>query len=273
MKTVLITGCSSGFGEAAVRRFAAEGWSVIATLRRPEAAPEFPAGVMVTRLDVEDPESISAAIAAGIERFGAIDAVVNNAGYGLHGFFEESTEAQMRRQFEVNVFGLMAVTRAILPHMRARRSGCIVNVTSGGGVFGLPLIPLYAASKFAVEGFSEALMHEVEPFGIRVRLVEPGGVTSTRFGERAATEAQGSRPIEDYAPLHERAAQVFRAIAQSRSQGTPDEVAEVILQAATDPTGRLRYVATEGIRAWVTARRESSEERYLAMMREAVSLT
>lgn len=271
-KTVLITGTSSGFGEAAVRRFAAEGWNVIATLRDPAAAPAFPGDVLITRLDVQDPVSIDSAIAEGIARFGAIDVLVNNAGFGLHGFFETTPRDRILAQFDVNVFGLMDVTRAVLPHMRARRSGVILNVTSGAGAFGLPMISLYAASKFAVEGFSESLMHEVAPFGIAVKLIEPGGVTETRFGLRAGTEAAAATRIEDYAPLATRAADVFRALSQSRSLGTSEEVAGVIFAAASDGRDQLRYIATEGIRPWVNARREAGEDTYLAMMRAAVGL-
>lgn len=272
MKTVLITGCSSGFGEASVRRFAAAGWHVVATMRDLAAAPSFPDGVLTARLDVQDLASIEAAVAAAMDRFGGIDALVNNAGFGLSGFFETVPRAKVQEQFDVNVFGLMDVTRAVLPHMRRRRSGVIVNVTSGAGVFGLPLMSLYAASKFAVEGFTESLMHEVAPLGIAVKLVEPGGVTSTRFVARAATEAAGVQAIADYAPLAQAAERVFARIAETRSGGTSEEVAEVILAAASDGTDRLRYVATEGIKAWVAARREASEEAYIDLMRREVGL-
>lgn len=272
MKTVLITGCSSGFGEASARRFAAAGWNVVATLRDPAAAPAFPPGVMTARLDVQDLASIDAAIAATTDRFGGIDVLVNNAGFGLYGFFETVPRAKMQEQFDVNVFGLMDVTRAVLPQMRRRRSGVIVNVTSGAGVFGLPLISLYAASKFAVEGFSESLMHELAPLGIAVKLVEPGGVTSTRFVARSGIEAAGVDSIPDYAPLAEAAQRVYARIAAARAGGTSEEVAEVILSAATDGTDRLRYVATEGIRPLVAARRETSEEAYMALMRREVGL-
>jgi NAD(P)-dependent dehydrogenase (short-subunit alcohol dehydrogenase family) len=272
MKTVLITGCSSGFGAASVRRFAAEGWNVIATLRRPEAAPAFPAGVLVERLDVQDAGSILPAVTAGLDRFGAIDVLVNNAGFGQSGFFETIPAPKILQQFEVNVFGLMEVTRAVLPQMRARRSGIIINVTSGAGVFGLPMMSLYAASKFAVEGFSESLMHELAPLGIAVKLVEPGGVTTTRFGQRSRGEAVGAAAIADYASLGEAAARVFARLSESRSLGTADEVAGWIFTAATDGSDRLRYVATEGIKPFVAARRETSEDAFIAYMRREVGL-
>ncbi|POF31782.1 SDR family oxidoreductase [Roseibium marinum] len=272
MKTVLITGCSSGFGEAMVHRFADGGWNVVATMRNPARKPEFPGGVHVVKLDVQDRKSIGAAVAEGIERFDAIDAVVNNAGFGLHGPFEATPREKVLEQFEVNVFGLMDVVRALLPHFRARRSGVILNVTSGAGVFGLPFISLYAASKFAVEGFSESLHHEVAPFGIAVKLIEPGGVTSTGFMRRGAEEATAFSGIEDYQPVIASAQKVFGKIASGRSGGTSEEVADVTFNAATDGTDRLRYIATDGIRPWVEARRETSEEDYMALMRSQVGL-
>ncbi|WP_404863327.1 SDR family oxidoreductase [Georhizobium sp. MAB10] len=255
-----------------MRRFAAAGWNVIATLRNPAAAPDFSQNVLVKRLDVQDRSSIEMAIAEGTAQFGSIDVLVNNAGFGLHGFFETTRREKMLQQFEVNVFGLMDVTRAILPQMRAQRHGVILNVTSGAGVFGLPMISLYAASKLAVEGFSEALMHEVAPFGIAVKLIEPGGVRETRFGQRAGAEASGALDIADYAPLQDRATAVFAAIADSRSHGTSDEVAEVIVAAATDGSTQLRYVATDGIKPWVEARRRNGEDAYIETMRAAVGL-
>ncbi|MEI4474053.1 SDR family oxidoreductase [Frigidibacter sp. MR17.24] len=272
MKTVLITGCSSGFGAAAAHRFAGDGWTVVATLRRPEAAPAFPDGVTVLPLDVQDPASIEAAVAETTGRFGRIDALVNNAGFGLHGFFETIPRERIAEQFAVNLFGLMDLTRAVLPIMRRQRSGVIVNVTSGAGVFGLPMVSCYAASKFAVEGFSESLMHEVAPFGIAVKLVEPGGVTTTGFGDRARAEAGLTLDVPDYAPLSRRAAELFARIAASRSHGTVEEVADAILSAASNESDRLRLVATEGIKPWVAARREAGEDSYIAMMRAELGL-
>lgn len=272
MQTVLITGCSSGFGEAIARRFAAAGWNVLATLRNPAAAPDFPSGVRVARLDVEDPVSIRAAVDEAIAVFGGLDCVVNNAGFGLHGPFEAAPPDRVREQFAVNVFGLMDVVRTVLPHFRARRAGTIVNVTSGAGVFGLPFLSLYAASKFAVEGFSESLWHELAPFGIKVKLIEPGGVTSTNFGPRAAQDAHAFARIEDYAPVSDAVREVFARISASRSHGTVEEVAEATFAAVAAGDDRLRHVATEGIKPWVAARRETSEDAYMALMRKEVGL-
>lgn len=269
-QTVLITGCSTGFGEATARLFAARGWNVVATMRKTEAGVALAEleNVLVTRLDVEDAASIDTAIAEGIERFGGIDVLVNNAGYGLFGTFEETPREKIIEQFAVNLFGLMDVTRAALPHFRQRRSGVIINISSGAGVFALPMIPLYNASKFALEGFSESLSYELSGLGIRVKVVEPGGVLSTGFGARTAAELSSTIPIDDYAPFKAAAGRIFEGLRQSRSLGTAEGVAEIIFEAATDKTDRLRYVATEDIKPLVAARRESSEDAYLAFMRE-----
>ena len=272
-RTVLITGCSSGFGEAAARLFAARGWNVVATMRSPESGTELAAldRVLVTRLDVQDPASIEAAVATAIARFGRIDVLVNNAGFGLFGVFESTPRDKVLEQFEVNVFGMMDVTRAVLPHFRANRSGVIVNVSSGAGVFALPMISLYCASKFALEGFSESLSYELAGLGISVKIVEPGGVTSTNFGQRSGQEASAGRTLPDYDPFVTAANAVFAGLRASRAAATSEEVAEVIHTAATDGTDRLRYVATEDIKPLVAARRESSEDEYLTFMRERVA--
>ncbi|MDY0872101.1 SDR family oxidoreductase [Dongia rigui] len=272
-KTVLITGCSSGFGAATARHFAGQGWNVIATMRNPADDPGLAdlANTLVTRLDVEDPRSTEAALADGIARFGRIDVLVNNAGFGAFGIFEETTREKMLAQFNVNVFGMMDVTRAILPHFRQNRAGCIVNIGSGAGVFTLPMISLYCASKFALEGFSEALSYELADLGIAVKIVEPGGVTATKFGVRSGAEAAGAKRIPDYAPFVTAAHDLFAKLRAQRATATSEEVAAVIYGAATDPTDRLRYIATDDIVPLVKARRETSEEAYMAFMRARVT--
>jgi len=273
-KTILITGSSSGFGRASALRFAREGWNVVATARSPQADPELDAlpNVLVTRLDVQDPSSIDAAVTAALARFGGLDVLVNNAGFGLFGVFEATSPEKIREQFDVNLFGLMDVTRAVLPHFRRQRSGCVINVSSGAGVFGLPMISLYNASKFALEGFSESLSYELAALNIRVRIVEPGGVTSTRFGERSAAEFGLAAPDlpSDYQPFVQRMAAAFEALRGER-RASAEDVADVIFQAATDPGDRLRYVATRDIEPLVRARRETSEDAYMALMRSRFS--
>ncbi|MCS0504853.1 SDR family oxidoreductase [Ancylobacter mangrovi] len=270
-KTVLITGCSTGFGRAASLHLAQQGWNVVATMRRPEVGADLAAdNVLVTRLDVQDPDSIAAALDAGIARFGRIDVVVNNAGYGLFGLFEATPREKVIEQFEVNLFGVMDVIRAVLPHMRANGGGVIVNVSSGAGVFTLPMISLYCASKFALEGFSESLSFELASQNIRVKLVEPGGVLSTDFGRRSTQEAAGAASIPDYDRFVGRTAALFAGLRGERLASEAD-VVEVIYRAASDDSDRLRYVATEDIRPLVAARREGSEEAYMALLRERFS--
>ncbi|MCY1046183.1 SDR family oxidoreductase [Corallococcus sp. bb12-1] len=270
-QTTLVTGSSTGFGRATVRRFARAGWNVIATLRTPEAGREFHGldNVLVTRLDVQDGASITSAVEAGIARFGAIDALINNAGFGLYGVFESTPREKVAEQFDVNLFGLMDVTRAVLPQMRRQRSGVILNITSGAGVFGVPMSSLYCASKFAVEGFSEALSYELVGMGITVKLIEPGGVLDSQFVSRSGSEAARTGRIEDYAPFLAHADEVFAGLRNTRAGATSDDVAEVIFGAATDGTDQLRYVATPQIQALVKARRETSEAEYLALMRKS----
>jgi NAD(P)-dependent dehydrogenase (short-subunit alcohol dehydrogenase family) len=272
-RNVLITGASTGFGEATARLFAARGWNVVATMRRPEAGAALAAvdNVMVTRLDVQDQASIEAAVAEGIARFGHIDVLVNDAGFGLFGVFEATSRQRVLEQFEVNVFGLMDVTRAILPHFRGNRSGVIVNISSGGGVFALPMTSLYNASKFAQEGFSESLAYELERLGIRVKIVEPGGVLSTNFVRRSTEEAGGAKALPDYDPFVRAMEAAFEGLRASRAGATSEQVAEVIFTAATDETEQLRYVATDNIKPWVAARRETSEAEYIAFMRARVA--
>ena len=193
-----ITGCSSGFGLEFVRQLLAAGFRVVATARQvgdlAEIA-EHPAACVVP-LDVTDGAQIAAAIAAAEARFGRIDVLVNNAGIGYFAAVEEGDEATIRRLFDINVFGLAAVTRAVLPLMRRQASGCIVNLSSIAGLRGAPSLGYYNASKFAVEGLSEALWQEVEPLGIKVMLVEPSGFRTEWAGRSAAESA--SR-IADYA--------------------------------------------------------------------------
>ena len=267
-QTVLITGCSSGIGRATASHFARNGWNVVATMRRPEAGSELSKldGVLVTRLDVQELASIDQAIAAGIARFGRIDALINNAGFGLYGIFEATPREKIREQFDVNVFGVMDVIRAILPHFRKNSAGLIVNISSGVGVFGVPLLSLYCASKFALEGFSEALAYELAPFGITVKVVEPGGVAGTNFGDRSYDEASRTEAPPDYgtyvAAINEKFAE-----ARVQSQASEEDVAKIIYEATTDGSDQLRYVATEDIAQRVQARRETSEQEYMALMR------
>lgn len=273
-KTVLITGCSSGLGHATARVFADRGWNIVATMRNPDNDSELATSdnILVSQLDVQDAESIRHAIEGGIRRFGRIDALVNNAGFGLFGLFEATSEDKIREQFDVNVFGVMRVTRAILPHFRANGDGAIVNISSGAGVFTLPAISLYCASKFALEGFSEAIAYELASQGIAVKLVEPGGMLSTNFGRRSGAEADQCTEFPDYRDFMGGVGAVYEPLREAATARTED-VASVIFAAATDGTDQLRYVATDDIRPIVEARRQTSEAEYMAFMRSRFTPT
>ena len=183
-----VTGCSTGFGREFVHQLLAGGYRVVATARRAGDLAEFAAhpAACVLALDVTDAAQIAAAVGAAERRFGRIDVLVNNAGIGYFAAVEEGEEAAIRRLFDINVFGLAAMTRAVLPTMRRQKRGCIVNLSSIAGLRGAPSLGYYNASKFAVEGLSEALWQEVEPLGIKVMLVEPSGFRTDWAGRSAA---------------------------------------------------------------------------------------
>ncbi|HEU5295432.1 MAG TPA: SDR family oxidoreductase [Burkholderiaceae bacterium] len=236
MNTVLITGCSSGYGLATARHFHAQGWSVIATMRKPRADlfPDSPR-MRVLALDVTNPSSIAAAL----EMSGPIDVLVNNAGIGLFGAFEATPMATTRELFETNTFGVMAMTQAVLPQFRSRRSGMIVNVTSSATLAPMPMVAVYTASKMAVEGFTASLAHELAAFQLKVKLVEPGYAPTTRFTENGGQRMQGLIP-EPYAPF---AQSIFAALAQPAELTTEADVAEAVWRAANDRSGQLRFPA------------------------------
>jgi NAD(P)-dependent dehydrogenase (short-subunit alcohol dehydrogenase family) len=267
-KTVLITGTSSGFGKVAAKLFARNGWHVVATMRNPGDQTDLvdTNDLLVTWLDVQDRDSIGQAIEAGIARFGRIDALINNAGFGLFGVFEATSREKIQQQFDVNVFGVMDVTRAMLPHFRKNKGGLIINVSSGAGIFALPMISLYCASKFALEGFSESLSYELASQNIVVKIVEPGGVINTNFGKRSGQEALRNASLADYEDFVTRMNAVFAGLRGERL-ATEADVAKVIFEAATDGTDQLRYVATADILPLVKARRETSEKEYIELMR------
>src|SRR4029077_19129065 len=180
MKTVLITGCSSGYGLETARHFHAHGWNVVATMRTPREDILPPSErLRVLPLDVTEPRSIAAAIEAS----GPLDVLVNNAGIGVIGVFEATPMATVREVFETNTFGVMAMTQAVLPQFRAQRSGVVVNVTSSATLAPMPLVAVYTASKMAIEGFTGSLAHELQAFNVRVKLVEPGYAPTTRLAE------------------------------------------------------------------------------------------
>lgn len=236
MKTILITGCSSGYGLETAKFFHTQGWHVIAAMRTPreDLLPRSPR-MQVLPLDVTRPDSIAAAL----ERSGPIDVLVNNAGIGLFGAFEATPMATVRDVFETNTFGVMAMTQAVLPQFRARKSGMIVNVTSSATLASFPLVAAYTASKTAIEGFTGSLALELQHFNVQVRLIEPGYGPATRFTENGQQRMQGLI-TEPYQPF---AQSCFAALAQTPAVTHASDVAQVVWQAVHDRSGVLRFAA------------------------------
>lgn len=269
-KTILITGASSGIGKASAKHFAAQGWNVIATMRSPEKEQDLinDENIFITKLDVQKQETIQSAIQLGIEKFGSIDVLVNNAGYGEFGIFEATPEDQVRTQFDINVFGVMDTIRAILPHFRAKKSGMIINISSGAGKFTLPLISLYAASKFALEGFSESLSFELADLNISVKIVEPGGAT-TNFSAVSGEKFAGKPVIEDYNHFIGAAGQLFASLSGQRL-ASAEEVVDVIYEAATDGKNTLRYVVgNDDFKQRMANRQTLSDQDYVNTIKES----
>jgi NAD(P)-dependent dehydrogenase (short-subunit alcohol dehydrogenase family) len=265
-QTVLITGTSSGYGKAIAERFLDSGWNVVATMRRPDPAV-FKATserLKVLLLDVTSAQSIDSAIAEGVAAFGTIDVLVNNAGIGLASAFEATSEATIREVFDTNTFGVFRACRAIIPQMRRQGHGTIVNVTSSAAIGPMPLVAIYTGSKCAVEGFTESLSYELEPFGIKAKLVEPGYAPTTNFTANGGPRMEGLIPA-DYGAF---ALACFQRMA---SYPTPycseAEVAEAAFSAATDDGRRIRFPAGADTKLLAELRWTTSEDHYLARMR------
>ena len=241
-KTVLITGCSSGIGRATAYAFLDEEWTVFATARNPadiETLGE--AGCIISTLDVTEPPAVSRVVDEVLEETGRIDALVNNAGYGQYGPLEDIDDSRFERQFAVNVFGPHRLIRAVLPHMRERESGTIVNISSVVGRIGVPGMGTYVASKHALEGYSDALRLEVEEFGIDVSVVLPGPV-QTQFRSRVESEISRLDRTDAYEPIYDLQEDAIRLSGDNPAAVHPATVAEVILDAAVSPDPEPRYV-------------------------------
>jgi len=236
MKTVLITGCSSGYGLETARHFHTQGWNVVATMRKPlEGILPSSARLRVLPLDVTKLESISAALEAS----GPIDVLVNNAGIGVVGAFEATPMSHVRKVFETNTFAVMAMTQAVIPQFRSQRSGVVVNVTSSVTLAPMPLAAAYTASKMAIEGFTGSLAHELDTFNVRVKLVEPGYAPTTRFAQNTELRIDDLIP-KAYASF---ARPIFAAFAEPALVTTESDVADAVWRAANDISGQLRFPA------------------------------
>ena len=227
-----ITGASTGFGKVLAAKLAQDGQQVVATARKPEQITTHGDNVLALELDVTKQPTIDAAVSAAIARFGRIDVLVNNAGYGLVGAIEEPTEAEIAQVFDTNVFGLLRVTRAVLPYMRAAKSGHILNLSSIGGLIASPGIGYYNATKFAVEALSEALRAECEPLGIKVIVVEPGPFRTDFLGRSGAI---ADKVIEDYVPTAGKMRAYFSEN-DGKQAGDPDRAVAAMVAAVDSST-------------------------------------
>ncbi len=266
MKTIFITGASSGFGKETAKLFQLKGWNVIATMRSPEEEQELTKldNVLVVELDVQNEKSIKAAVKKGIEKFAKIDALLNCAGYAVMGIFETATEEQIKNQFDVNLFGMMRTTQAVLSHMRENRKGVIINISSVAGRVGLPFASIYESSKFAVEGFSEALNFEVGNFGIKCKIIEPGS-SQTNFGNaKKSTRNQ----IEEYIPFLSKFYENYPNKTAHCKLAIPQEVAQTIYNAVTDESSKMRYIIGEDCQFFVGIKENNSEENYVKRIQD-----
>lgn len=266
-KTIVITGASTGIGRSTAEYFAARGWQVAATMRSPDKAAAWASGahMMCLRLDVTQPDTIRRALDEILARFGSIDAVVNNAGYGLVGPFECSMPAQVDRQIQTNLVGVMNVVREILPQFRRQGAGTIVNVSSVAGRITFPLYSLYHATKWGLEGFSEALQFELRPLNIRVKIIEPGPIKTDFYGRSMDLMSKPGLTAYDDIVRH--------ALPRFEKAGTtapgPEVVARVIYKAVTDGSWKLRYAANGA--ALLALRRWMPESWFRGIMRLAMA--
>jgi NAD(P)-dependent dehydrogenase (short-subunit alcohol dehydrogenase family) len=271
-KVSIVTGSSSGIGLETALTLARNGYFTYATMRNPEkdapiknALKKENLPIKVIQLDVIDDESLKNAIDHVTSEAGRIDVLVNNAGYGLVGALEELSMEEIKAQYETNLFGLVRVIQAVLPTMRKQRSGRILNLSSGAGLFGYPGGSAYVSSKFAVEGLSESMAYELEPFGIRVILIEPGFV-QTNFANSMVIAKKAQDPTSPYSQMMQRIAASSSELAKSGSSA--DLVANVILDAATNPNPRLRYLVGKDVEAWAASKKSMDESEFFNMIKK-----
>lgn len=270
MKTIFITGASSGIGKASAAYFLKQGWNVIATMRCLDDAGELKDhdNVLLVALDVTDATSIAKALSSGIARFGEIDVLLNNAGYGAYGPLEAFSMERIERIFDTNVIGLLAVTKALIPHMRAKQSGTIINVSSVGGQVAFPTGALYHGTKFAVEGLSEALHYELAPLGIRLCIVQPGMV-KTNFGGSSFDRGVDEN-LTEYDETIAGTSRMFASLANNPAE--PETIAQVIWEAANSIEDKLRYRAGDDAAIkLLDARKEQDDKTFTDAMKKRMS--
>lgn len=262
-KTVFITGASSGFGRAAIRLFQRNGWNVVASMRSPGKEKELNTleNVFVTKLDVTRKTDIDQAVQAAVSRFGQIDVLINNAGFGTIGALEAASREIIHQQFDVNFFGVIDVIQAVLPFMRQRKNGIIINVSSIGGRLTFPFSTLYHATKFAMEGLTESLQYELNPLGIQLKIVEPGGYKTDFAGRSMGHYGVGG--IGDYETAFRTVWSKIESWPMSENIG---EVAEAMYLAATDGTAQLRYPVGQDAVQLLEVRKQTDDVTFKNMM-------
>jgi NAD(P)-dependent dehydrogenase (short-subunit alcohol dehydrogenase family) len=272
-KVAIVTGSSTGIGYETSLVLARDGFLTYATMRNVNKGDNIKSiatkenlPLRVKQLDVTDDISVKNAIQAiSSESEGRIGVLVNNAGYGLNGAFEDLAMDEIKAQYETNVFGLIRTTQAVLPIMRSQKSGIIVNISSGAGRFGFPSGSAYVSTKFAVEGLSECMSYELEPFGIKVVIVEPG-VIRTNFGNGLVVAKKSQDPNSPYSMMMKKIANSFEELMKNSS--SPDLVAKVVLNAVKDENPNLRYLAGNDVEQWLGAKRNMSDEEFHKMMNQ-----
>lgn len=260
-KTILITGASSGIGKETAKLFQSKGWNVIATMRNPENEKELSQldNILVAKLDVLDLDSIQKAFSEGVEKFGSIDVLLNNAGYGAYGPLEAFSRDKILRQFNTNVIGLLDVSKTVLPYFRKNKKGIIINISSIGGKMTFPLGSLYHGTKFAVEGISESLNYEVDQFGGQVKIIEPG-IIATNFSGRSFDFSNDENMVE-YQNIINALMTAMPIMAENASPASV--VAEVIFEAATDGKKQLRYTAGEDAKMLIANRQQYDDATFI----------
>jgi NAD(P)-dependent dehydrogenase (short-subunit alcohol dehydrogenase family) len=268
----VVTGSSTGIGYETSLILARNGFLTYATMRNLNKGENMKSVVtkenlpiQIKQLDVTDDESVTNAIQTISSEAGQIDVLVNNAGYGLNGAFEDLAMDEIKAQYETNVFGLIRTTQAVLPIMRRQKSGTIVNISSGAGRFGFPSGSAYVSTKFAVEGLSESMSYELESFGIRVVIVEPG-VIRTNFNEGLVVAKKSKDPNSPYSQIMQKTIAGFEEMMKNAS--SPELVAEVVLNAIRDKNPSLRYLAGSDVETWLGGKRKMADEELYKMMKQ-----
>lgn len=271
-KVAIVTGSSTGIGYETSLILARNGFLTYATMRNLNKSEDMKLTVAkenlpikIKQLDVTDDVSVTNAIQAISTEVGRIDILVNNAGYGLNGAFEDLAMDEIKAQYETNVFGLIRTTQAVLQIMRRQKSGTIINISSGAGRFGLPGGSAYVSTKFAVEGLSESMSYELEPFGIKVVIVEPG-VIRTNFMDGLVIAKKSQDPNSPYSQIMQKIATGFEEMMKNAS--SPDLVAKVVLNAIRDKNPSLRYLAGNDVEAWLGGNRKIADEELYKMMKQ-----